>query len=114
MLLPRSRHSGRVQVGLFHSGFDRLAHGSGNISSSRQQQLLTSGTRTDKAKHRVRIVNYHRNNQDLYSMYPGLHHHRGSLLALEATRKLPLAPRSPSGHGSHATSRDVLGLRRDY
>jgi len=76
------------QVGLFEAKFDRAAHRS---SLSKGATTLTSGTRKDKAKHRVRIHNYHRNNADLYSMYPGFHHDRGTKLALDASRALPRA-----------------------
>uniref|UniRef100_A0A061S309 Glycosyltransferase 2-like domain-containing protein n=1 Tax=Tetraselmis sp. GSL018 TaxID=582737 RepID=A0A061S309_9CHLO len=70
------------KVGLFRAGFERLAHSKG-------PQLLRSGTRASKAKHKLRITNYHHNNAVLYTMYPGFHHEQGSILALQSTRALP-------------------------
>ena len=87
ILLKRRCTHRSAQVGLFQAKFGRAAHGDPLSSGGRPS--LTSGTRKNKAKHRVRIDNYHRNNQALYGMFPGLHHERGTQLALKASRALP-------------------------
>eukprot|EP00873_Tetraselmis_striata_P028799 jgi/Tetstr1/449063/TSEL_036277.t1 len=95
------------QVGLFYSNFDRVAHGNpnGNRDGSgvkakddhgklkaKAKPALVSGTRANKSAHKVRIANYHANNAALYVLYPHTHHRNGTMMAVEACKKLLMAP----------------------
>eukprot|EP00873_Tetraselmis_striata_P045031 jgi/Tetstr1/465295/TSEL_009993.t1 len=95
------------QVGLFYSNFDRVAHGNpdGNRDGSgvkakddhgklkaKGKPALVSGTRANKSAHKVRIANYHANNAALYVLYPHTHHRNGTMMAVEACKKLLMAP----------------------